>query len=83
MGGSLFDEVIKPHLALFHTILHQKQLVVQLPAKQQVVQVTIRPPEVIVCVEQLAQTLVAKTVAAHAKINFFIAVLLQVDYHAP
>jgi hypothetical protein len=76
VGGSLFDEVIKPHLALFHTILHQKQLVVQLPAKQQVVQVTIRPPEVIVCVEQLAQTLVAKTVAAHAKINFFIAVLL-------
>lgn len=72
MGGSLFGLLMTSDLALFHTILHQKQFVVQLPAKQQVVQVTIRPPDVIVCVEQLAQALVAKTATNQAKISFFM-----------
>ena len=47
-------------LAGFQNSLHQKQLVWQLFPKQQVVQVTIRPPETIVCVLQ-AQAVEAKT----------------------
>jgi hypothetical protein len=45
-------------------------LVVQLPPKQQVVQVTMRPPDVMVCVEQLAQTIDA-TVASQIPMSAF------------
>jgi hypothetical protein len=58
--GSLFGGVATLHLAVFQNSLYQKQLVWQLFPKQQVVQVTIRPPETIVCVLQ-AQAVEAKT----------------------
>jgi hypothetical protein len=41
--GSLFGKGINPCLAVFQTMLHQKQLVLQLLPKQQVWQVTYRP----------------------------------------
>jgi hypothetical protein len=51
---------------------NQKQLVVQLGPKQQVVQVTIRPPELMLCVEQLAHTAVAAVASAMAANTFFM-----------
>ena len=51
---------------------NQKQLVTQLPKLQQVVQVTMRPPDMMVCVEQLAQTAVAAVANAMAANTFFI-----------
>jgi hypothetical protein len=47
-------------------------VVLQLPNWQQVVHVTYRPFEKMVCVLQLAQTAVADTVSAIAMIAFFM-----------
>ena len=44
----------------------------QLPKLQQVVQVTIRPPDKIVCVVQLAHTAVAAVANAMAANTFFM-----------
>jgi len=51
---------------------NQKQFVVQLPPVQQVVQVTIRPLDMIVCVEQAAHVAVAAAANAIAMIAFFM-----------
>ncbi len=47
----------------------------QLDPTQQVVHVAIRPPDMIVWVEQLAHTAVADAASVKAMINFFISIL--------
>jgi hypothetical protein len=51
-------------------------LVVQLPPKQQVVHVTMRPPLVMVCVVQAAQVVVAVAAIQSAMSAFFMVCLL-------
>jgi hypothetical protein len=46
--------------------------VVQLPKLQQVVQITVRPPDMMVCVLQDAQTAVAAVASAMAANTFFM-----------
>jgi hypothetical protein len=46
--------------------------VVQLPKLQQVVQITVRPPDMMVCVLQDAQTAVADAASVKATISFFM-----------
>jgi hypothetical protein len=68
--GALHRE--SPAASIRFRPVNQKQLVVQLPKLQQVVQVTIRPPDMMVCVVQDAQTAVAAVASVKATISFFM-----------